>query len=843
MAAGYSPAEAVQRILEKNLFALDLDRRVAQLAQFALLLKAAQYSSAVLQRGLLPHIYAMPPHRVFTCEEVLLFTGDEQATCAGQLLHALQVMEQAYNLGSIMQPVLDEQARKAVAARLVYWQQKIVTGAGEKKLQADFTACIPILLILTNRFACIAANPPYMGQKNMNAALKQYVNRHYPLSRNDLFAVFMEVCTRLLQPNGRYGMINMQSWMFLSSYKALRKDLLATQTIESMLHLGPRTFDELGGEVVQSTAFVMQKKRGTAARGVYYRLVEYKSSDEKKIAFHNRAHAFNNMQQTDFANIPGSPIAYWMSDRVMKWFHQGHFLKDLVTCRSGMSTSDNKRFTRKWYEVDYNNLCLAAGNEQEGVVSGKKWFPYNKGGDYRKWGSQMNVVINWYNAGEEIKKAVVQNPKDPGTNHWSRRVYNTDMFFKEGLTWSKIATGDFSTRYLPAGCISDVAGCTLFCSKDQLYYLLGLLNSRLSEIFIKSLSPTVNYEVYQVESFPVAKEFVKKEEIEHVVSTALAISKRDWDSRETSWGFQYNPLVATQQINLEQSYRQWLQQASQDFLALHACEETINRVFIDSYGLREEVSPEVALEEITILQEELDYDALANMQRPYTGALVPVQAGVVMQQLISYITGIAMGRYQAGEPGLYRAHGGWQPAHDAMIPLMGNNGHFADDLLHRVKTFLCAVWGEEALAANIHFMEQQLQKKLDHYLVNHFWKYHVKMYDRKPIYWLFASKKKAFQVLVYMHRMHASTLTIIRDKYLAPHISWLQQVADGMEKQAGAGDGAVLKQYKALHKQLAECREYDVLLQDMANRQIVFDLDDGVAKNHSLFTGVVAEIK
>lgn len=874
----YSPEEAVESILQNNLFGLDLDLRAVQLAQFAVLLKAAQYSRTVLQGKVLPHIYAMPQHRTFSMEEVALFLGKENAGYVKQLYKCLQTMEQAHNLGSIMVLEPSSEVRKAVEERYQYWQQNPAKNFEEEIVKEVFPAYLPILLILTNKFACIAANPLYMGQKSMNTDLKNYVNEHYHIGKSDLMTVFMEVIPRLTTEHGRFGLINLPSWLFLTSFHELREKYLANYSFESLLHLGRGIF----GIDFGSVAFVIHKKLKEHSFGHYFRLHERNFQhiyfeDIRKLFLYSKTNPdykydfslyrddegvneipekgtkeglklyYPFVKQETFVKIPGSPIAYWVTKKVLDIFENEPSLNTKCVAKVGMDTGDNEKFLRYWPEVNVQNLELGAR-----IDSIKKWFPYNKGGDARKWYGNQILVLNWLNNGAEVKATSNSN------------LRNLNFQRLESLSWSLLSSSSgISLRYYPSGFFFDNNGRSIFEFKNNKAKILGLLNSKVGRYFLSILNPTMAFQIGDVSNLPFTVNDRYSGQVDLLSAQSIIVSKSDWDSRETSWDFSINPLITQKNKNLEESHISWLQQISKDFFQLHANEEELNRIFIEIYGLQDELTPDVALKDITILQEELDYEALEQIERPYEGKLVPVHTDVVMQQLISYAVGCYMGRYRLDKPGLHIAHPNpteeelapyfvttgtdkhtaFQIDDDAVIPILGSNGNFTDDLLHRIKEFLTIVWGEDTLTANLNFLQQQLGKDLEEYLVKDFWKYHTRMYSKKPIYWLFSSKKGAFQVLVYMHRMNAFTPAKIRSKYLIPHISWLQGQVRDMEKNAASLSKTELKKLDLRRKQLAECEEYDLLLKDVADKQISFDLDDGVTRNYALFKGVVAEIK
>jgi len=834
----YADEEAVASILQHNLFGLDIDKRAAQLARFALLLKAAQVFPAVLKRGWLPNIFAIPEACNFSRQEILDFLGRDGMAYEQPLTAALSLMQQAQNLGSIMRFDLPEEARTFILNRLHSLQQNPAPSFHEQAVLPRITPFLRVMEILTDRYEAVAANPPYMGQKNMNGGLKAYVNDHYPISKSDLFAVFMEICTHLLAKDGLYGMINQQSWMFLSSYEALRKSVLEKQHIRSMLHLGPRTFDELSGEVVQNTAFVIENEFQEQASGNYFRLVDYRSSEEKHVNFINRSGAFLNISQTNFSKIPGHPIAYWESIRFIKTFNNKSF-ETYGNPRVGMQTSNNDIFLRRWYEVNVMKSNIFNENTLY-------WIKYIKGGRYRKWYGNNDYLLKYNWDGGEL------------LNQENATVLSQSFLNKLKGTWTDLASGGFSSRIGISGSFNDISGHCFYPSSNQFHAILGLTNTKVFSKYLSLFNSTLHFQVGDLKKVPVFIELFNNLVINYLVKANIETSKGDWDSRETSWDFRQSPILAQQAVNLEAGVNGWLRQATSDFFQLHANEEELNRIFIEIYGLQDELTPEVALKDITILQDELDYSALEQMKPPYDGQLLPVKRAVVMQQLISYAVGCFMGRYRLDKPGLhiahpnpgreelasYSYHGGlFEIDEDAIVPLMGSGCYFADDAVNRFKNFLDQVWGAAARVENINFIEACLDEELEKYMVRSFWKEHCRTYQKRPVYWLFASPKGAFQVLVYMHRMNGFTVEKIRSKYLLEHLKNLRSGISMLEKQTGSLSAQEARTLDKLRKNLQECEQYDILVKDMAYRQIVFDLDDGVTENYKKFGEIVAEIK
>lgn len=880
LAEYYPPEEAVESILRHNLFGLDIDKRAAQLAQFALLLKAAARHRDILKKGLRPHIYAMPEPRPFSRQEALDFLGKDGLAYADKLFDALQLMQQAQNLGSILRFELPETAVAHIARRWKHFREAQDLNFHEKTLLPALSAYLPVLLILCDKYEAVVANPPYMGQGNMNGPLKDYVNKYYPISKSDLMTVFMEVIPKLTLTGARFALINLPSWLFLSSFEKLREKYITDYFFESLLHMGRGIF----GIDFGSVAFSVKKERAENRKGSYFRLHErnfqhiYYEDIEKLFLYSkgNKDYKYDFSQyrdeegvteipeqgtpsglkifypgitQANFSKIPGSPIAYWVSENVSALFSGYKRIGDLCEVKHGLSTGKNEEVVRFWTEISFKDIGLAVVSSEDTRRYIYKWFPYNKGGTFRKWYGNQEFVLRYDDFGLRLMESFTGFRHD-GKSH----------YFQSGITWSFIGSGSFACRFTPKGFIFDVSGSSLFT--NNVNKILGYLCSSTSYHFLKVLNPTINFQVGNLKSLPISPRVFLTDEIENFTANAVEISRQDWDSRETSWDFQRSPLL-NDQPNLRRAYEAWQAAVTRDFFQLHANEEELNRIFIDIYGLQDELRPEVALKDITILQDELDGKDLEALEPRFRAqgaeaVTLPIQRDVVMQQFLSYLVGVCMGRYRLDKPGLHIAHPA--PAseeiapyrynghpveidEDAILPLMGTACEFPDDALQRVKHLLDVVWGPDTRTDNLNFLQECLDQDLEKYLVKQFWKDHCRRYKKKPIYWLFSSPGGAFQVLVYMHRMNPFTAERIRDKYLLPHIKHLRGKVQALDSRAALLSGPEARQLDRLRKDLAECEAYELVLKDVADRQIAFDLDDGVTRNYELFEGVVAEIK
>jgi len=838
----YTPEEAVQTIFKKNLYGLDIDDRAAQLASFALMLKAAKVYPDVWERDWKLNIYAMPEANSFSRQEVADFLGEEGSEFIDELEKTLELMQQAKNLGSIMQFDLSAKAIEFITLRYEELQKDSFLDFNVQTIVQKGRSFIPVLLLLVKKYSSVVANPPYMKHGNMNGLLKNYVNKMYPLSKSDLFSVFMECTLSMTLKEGLMGMINQHSWMFLSSYIKIRKYILKNCGIVNMLHLGPRTFEELSGEVVQSTAFVLIKGK-TINSGTYYRLVDYKSVLEKEHNFLKKNNRYSDISQANFNRIPGNPISYWASSRNLLQLEEYTKLGVVEDCKKGADTGNNSIFLRYWSEVSKLKVDYH-----------KKWIFYNKGGSYRRWYGNFNYVVNYENNGEELKNSTAN-------------LRSKHLYFKDSLTWNALSSGLFSIRYSDKKTIFDSAGSSLFLNKNEntKYYYLGLLNSTVIQEYLLILNPTFNYGAGTVAKLPLKSS--KNVINDMLVKQNINISRKDWNSRETSWDFQQSSLLS-ESSSLNKAYQVWQEDVTKDFFQLHSNEEEINRIFIEIYGLQKELTPVVPLKNITILQEELkskDLEALEEEFRVKGSQAInlPLNKAEVMSQFISYAIGLFMGRYRLDKPGLNIAHpnpseeeltsynyndGKVTIDEDAIIPLMGRTANFKDDALYQIQELLDTIWGTENRTANLNFLQDGLNKDLEKFIVEDFWMYHCSMYKsgndkKKPIYWLFSSKKGAFQVLVYMHRMNAFTVEKVREKYLLAHLKHLTSQIVLLEKDQANLTAEDARNLDQLRKDQSECEEYDLILKNTADQQITIDLDNGVTENYKLFEAVLAKIK
>lgn len=876
IAEGYGRGEAIENIFRHNLTGVDLDTRAKQLATFALLLKACQKDNAFADAHCLPRVLDMPEQE----DSLNHFFGVFMHNMghSSTLLEAVKFCNQSHDLGSIMKFDITEQDRKDLIFCIERWEQEHETH--ELNHNANDVTIAKLILALTDKYHALVMNPPYMGSGNMNATLSKYVKDEYEEGKADLFSVFMLLAIDRLLPNGKYGMINMQSWMFLSSFEKLRTRLLTENRIDNMLHLGPRTFDELSGEVVQNTAFVITNCEGKDATGAYYRLIDGKNcGDKERMFLEVREHDGNriyypNISQQDFEKIPESRIGYWVSNDITNKWENNLFDDSQIIIRQGLATGDNERFIRQWHEISFICFKRDAHSCNDAINSGIKWFPFHKGGESRSWYGNSGNVISF--------DSVSYNILLKQGNH----LPSKELYFNEGLLFSRISSKRLNAKYTPSGFVFD-GSAPLGIAKNHLYEKLGYMCSNTISAFLQVLSPTLTFQVGDVRK--VAYVPISDYRISSTVRNNISISKQDWDAHETSWDFETNPLLAVDSDtyidnihheierheketgehicidpaapeldSLEWRMEQYKQKWEHLFMQLHENEEELNRQFIDIYGLQDELTPDVPLDEITILQQGEIWLAPCPGSDSMYGATIEWNEDVVMKQFISYAIGCMMGRYRLDKKGLYIAHPNptaeetapyiynkveFEIDEDGIIPLMPNDCGFSDNASNRFADFVRIALGDAKHVENLNFVEKCLGKNVEQYFVKDFWKDHKKMYQNRPIYWLFASKKGAFQCIAYMHRMNAYTAERIRAKYLLPYIETLQARITDLDARRSELTTRETKQLQQFTKTLEECQEYHDRLQVVAEQAIAFDLDDGVVVNYAKFGDVVQKIK
>ena len=861
---GYSRSQAIENIFRYNLTGIDIDTRAKQLAQFALLLKACQKDSSFADAHIMPRVLDMPEPYPYkdNLRDTLphFFLGGNQEMVL-EVCDAIDLMDQAKNLGSIMKFNISERTRNAIMIRMEEYEKETHVPEAIRQLMPYMN----IILALTDKYSSLVANPPYMGRGNMNSVLSGYLDKNYSESKQDLYSSFMQMMIDKTVQNGRTAFITMESWMFLNSFEAFRRNLLNNYYIASLGHFGWNII----GIAFGTAMTVLAKYSPCDLKGEYSYLTidDIDRSLNRPLIYpkhDNGRYAITN--QNNFNLIPGSPIGYWVSSCFISNFkHQT--IGDIAETRIGLVTGDNDYYLRLWFEIGFSNFTSSADLS-------KKWFPISKGGVFRRWYGNREYVINWENNGQELQTRLAT-----GGKRLLAHNFNCENAFKKGITYPAISSGLFNARLQSEGFFFDSASTNSFLHNNKLLYAaLALLNTKVAELYLRVVNPTINVKPGYINSIPFLIDD-SLTSIDKLVIKNIDLSRSDWNAHETSWDFQRNELLTMDELvlmdnldyivekhfketgehicidpaaplpeSLEWCYETYCTKWERLYMQLHENEEELNRQFIEIYGLQDELTPDVPLDEITILQQgEISIE----------DNRLKWNADIVMKQLISYAIGCMMGRYSIDKPGLILANQGdglelynkqvpdsrFEPDDDGIIPLMSAQSDFADNATIRFKQWLVAAFGEETLVENLNFIEKCLGKSIDDYFVKDFWKDHKKMYQNRPIYWLFSSKKGAFQCLTYMHRMDAYTAERIRTKYLLPHIEWLIQKQGEMEANAANLNARERKELDNIGKQIEECREYHDRLHVIADKQIAFDLDDGVVVNYAKFGDVLAKLK
>ncbi|GBQ49753.1 BREX-1 system adenine-specific DNA-methyltransferase PglX [Komagataeibacter sucrofermentans] len=847
--AGRAPQQIPRLILTHNLTGIEIDAQAGALAAFALMMKAATRlgRERFLHLQLQPNIVVMR-NVTFTPAEVkniAAMVGHDLFTPG--LRAMLGQFEQARNLGALIVPIQCDMAglRRCIAARALGADLKL------KDMLARVLTVLRMAEALAPRYHVTVANPPYMGAKGMNPALAAFIKANYPQSRSDLFAVFMERALGLSVPHGLTAMITMQSWMFLASYEKLRARLLARTMLLSMAHLGERAFDSIGGAVVSTTAFIIGNAPDTRQQGTFIRLVDGGSEAEKKARLQEAIHHpdcgwRHQASAEDFEHVPGRPIAYWLSGNFRQCFSRFPLIGASAAAVCGMTTGENARFVRAWHEVDLNRLMTDAATPAQARQSGCKWFPYAKGGGFRKWYGNADYVVNWQDDGRDILASGRAYPR-------ARQRY-----FSPSASWSFLSSAYFGVRQQPEGFIFDMAGCSLFPNRpDQISLYTGALCAKTAGLFLQALNPTLNFQVNNVASIPLPPS-LDTTSVQAVVQTAVQISRCDWNGHEASWDFTTLPLLsaACQGDTLAQAYArlraQW-QDMTDDMQRL---EEENNRLFINAYGLQGELTPEVPVTDITLT---------CNPAYRYGLRAADGEGRLcadTVAEFLHYAVGCLFGRYSPDVPGLILAHQGagleayyarvpqprLAPVRDNVIPVLAADW-LTDDIVTHTCEFLRVTFGAARFQENLAFIERALGKDLRRWFSRDFFDDHVKRYRKRPVYWMFSSPEGSFNALVYMHRYQRDTVSAVL-ACLRRFIAQLEGEHARLRKQArGVGPSSdqrirAQREDRALTAQVETLRAWahDVL-EPLAQQRITLDLDAGVKRNYRLFAGALKPIK
>ena len=828
---GYSERDAARCILEHNLYGLDIDDRAYQLSYFAVLMKARQYDRMILKKHIQPHVYSIQESNTINRNQLKYFGTDmsviERNNAMNQLTGLLDTYKDAKEYGSILN--VDrcdwDLLRRFVENDRVVGQMDF-EAFGIDQTKKQLLTQIEIGEAMTQKYHTVVTNPPYMSWSGMTPRIQEYLKGHYSNSKNDLYAVFVEVASKMLQKNCYQAMITMHAWMFLGSFESFRKSIYAMNLI-NMAHLGTRAFEEIGGEVVQTTTFVIRRSKLNNYLARYCRLVNAKSQAEKEqlyLSGEQQYYATN----AEMLDIPGFPMVYWAGKRLIDIFKHSPRVDQIGSPKQGSTLGDNASFIRLWFEVSCES---------------PRWFRCMKGGEFRRWYGNQNYVLDWENNGKRVKSTGRATIRSEG------------QLFKEGITWSNITTGKGSFRIMPEGFFFESTGTVCFINKKYQNYLLGFLNSCVAELINNMINPTIHLQSGDVGKLPFIIKNEIKESVDSLVESNIRIAKEDWDAFETSWDFIKHPLVRTgfygeikaadQRNLIADNYDLWVTECNERFEKLKENEEELNALYIDLYGMESELSPEVEEQDVSIRKADLQRD---------------------IKSLISYAVGCMFGRYSLDVEGLAYAGGDWNEAYatkyktfmpdaDAIIPITDEE-YFKDDIVSRFVDFIRIVYGEETLEENLKFIADALGNKGDtpravirNYFLNDFYKDHCNTYSvtgsgKRPIYWLFDSgKQNGFKALIYIHRYTPDTVGLIRSVYLHNAQAAIQNSLQNSEYIISTTTSATERARETRKKdkyvkQLNELRPYYQALSHIALQRIPMDLDDGVKKNYQLFQGV-----
>lgn len=814
---GYTTREAVASIVENNLYGLDIDDRAAQLAYFAVMMKARQYDRRFFSRGIQPHVYAIVESNHVDKFAVDYFcNGDAKLTTAMDTI--IKELHDAKEYGSIL--TVTPQDWSALYDRFAEITEDI--NMSRETALRELLPLVQVAEALAQRYSVVITNPPYMGNNGFSPKMSDFAKKYYNEVKTDLFAIFMIRCKQFTKKNGFQSMITQHSWMFLSSYEWLRSQM-NSMTIASMAHLGTRAFDEISGEMVSTSAFCIRNVQLPEYCGKYQRLVDYSGEKFKETAFLTLENIYKG-KQISFEKIPGMPIAYWASENVAKAFEVGNNITDYVDTFQGIITGDNDKFLRYWHEVFCDKISFHATNMEKVDLSRKYWIPYNKGGEFRKWYGVQDYVVYWKNGPDD---------KTRGKKGFS------DYYLRKYVAWSYTISNSIATRIYPEGFLWDVRGSGIMDKSNMLLYLEGLISSKVGITLFRVNNSTLSCQVENIIKLPIILDNDRKNQVDDLVEENNNISKLEWDSFEVSWDFQHHPLLR-KVTTIAEAFDQWQAECDDRFNQLKTNEEELNRIFIDIYGLQDELTPEVEDKDVTVRKADLGRD---------------------IRFFISYAVGCMFGRYSLDVDGLAYAGGEWDASKyasfaadkDNIIPICDDE-YFEDDIVGLFVEFVKTVYGAETLDENLKFIADALGGKgqpkdvIRNYFLSDFYSDHCKIYQKRPIYWLFDSgKKNGFKALIYMHRYQPDTIARIRTDYVhEQQARYRTAIADLEQRIANASTGERVKlnrKLTTLQAQDTEIRTYEEKIHHLADQMLSIDLDDGVKKNYAIFQDVLAKIK
>lgn len=890
---GYRKREIPELILTKNIYGLDIDDRAAQLAGFALMMKAREDDRRIFQRvqdgEVTLNIYSLQSTKSLDIPSLwraLDLEGNQQQGSTGGLFDMtegskepsgiykeyyklLQTLKSAFlqakTLGSLIQ-IENLHLANLVTLKELLQAKEQGSDPAAKQAAIELLPIINQATILAQRYISTIMNPPYLGLKGMNTELKEFAKKQFPNSKSDLFALFMERAFSLLADNGYNAQVNMQSWMFLSSYEKLRQWLLDTKTFVTMAHLGARAFGQISGEIVQTTAWVLKKVHSPTYQPVFIRLTEG-NEEEKRRTLSTHEYRFDQISQTDFKKIPGNPIAYWVDKSLRDSFDENDRFESLAPTRKGMVTARNEDYVRYWFEVSIAKCGLDKYLDRETALnSGLKWFSYLKGGGYRKWYGNKLDVVNWENDGE-----LLQSRKHPKENRVWATNFNLEYIFNPNVNWGAISSFGFSARFSSGGELFDAGGSACFPKGLSDISILGFLNSDIAQVLLTTLNPTLNFQAGNIANLPIAKS-IDNLKLKEVVTELVKIHKLDWDSKELSWDFKFN-AISKRNINnfiIENTFSSFIKEQSHLIERVRNLEFELNTLIAKAYN-QTSISKPTPLSNVTLFANPVFTYGSTNSKKND----LRYQSEMIVE-LVSYSIGAMMGRYSLDREGIVYSHssnegfkdlveqGAYQtfPADDdAIVPLASEEWLFDDDASTRFKEFVKSVWDDEHLNENLDFVANSLclhalkPKKgegamdtVRRYFSTQFFKDHCKTYKKRPIYWLFSSgKEKAFECLVYLHRYNEGTLSRMRTEYVTPLMGkyehMLNHLADKLVDATSSEKRDIEKEQKLLTKKQAELRTFDEQLKHYAEMRITLDLDDGVKANYGKFGKLLADVK
>ena len=819
---GYTIREAVASIVENNLYGLDIDDRAAQLAYFAVMMKARQYDRRFFNRGIQPHVYAIVESNYVDKFAMDYFcNGDMKLTAAMDTI--ISELHDAKEYGSIL--TVTPQDWSALYDRFAEITEDI--NMFRETALRELLPLVQVAEALSQKYDAVVTNPPYLGNARFSPLLDKYVKDNYADVKTDLSMVmFKKMLSKNIKKDGFIAFITTSSWMFLSSFEKLRTFMFEYSSIESIVDFGTELFE---GKVGHNPIVAWVNRKSHIAHGITgIRLVDYcysRRNEKEKEFFNEKNHHYSD--QTNFSKIPGSPVAYWVSERTIDSFQKG-ILADIADTKQGFATGNNNHFLKFWQEVAWNTVGLNCDSRETAKESLKKWFPTNKGGSYRRWYGNNIYLANWENDGQEMRAfsgSVIRNPQ---------------YYFKQGITWSSLSSGGLSMRFSPKGFIFESKGSMCYFKNDcNLFYILALMNTKVVDSMLKILAPTLDYHEGPMSKVPVVIDLEQKDLIDERAKECIDICKLDWDSFETSWDFKHHPLLR-KVPTIAEAFDQWQAECDSRFNQLKANEEELNLIFIDIYGLQEELTPEVEDKDVTVRKADLSRE---------------------IRSFISYAVGCMFGRYSLDVDGLAYAGGEWDTSRyasfavdkDNIIPICDDE-YFEDDIVGLFVEFVKNVYGANTLDENLKFIADALGGKgqpkdvIRNYFLNDFYSDHCKVYQKRPIYWLFDSgKKNGFKALIYMHRYQPDTIARIRTDYVhEQQARYRTAIADLEQRIANASTGERVKLNKkltTLQAQGTEIRTYEEKIHHLADQMISINLDDGVKKNYAIFQDVLAKIK